>query len=287
MRTVDTSISESLMFIRFAKLTPRFENDQLVVSTKDIAESYQERQKRDGELDLALATMVSHLRMCIWEANYVDWLATVIYRAKHSKFFTEPSKATKAEARNIAHNVSIRSDSKETTPGLEKQDQDSLTGLFQRACAELNRSESAVSEAIHQCINKKASKDSNEILVLEKTEQWGELYERIRRDTKHLKECIPTQFIPFQSYLRGALNEFTPVYFKECTLSWTKPGAGFKLAQKQSNENRALVQTGKNIEMIARSYDEKKRDMKENKQKVDVKSGGFKNKVNISRGLKA
>src|SRR5437588_5963502 len=164
MLTVDTSVGESLMFIRFAKLTPRFENDLLVVSTKGIAESYRERQTKDGEFESPLATMVSHLRMCIWEANYVDWLATVIYRAKYSKFFSEPSKATKLRARNLLQIVSPGSDAKGKTPDFVGQEKEYLNGLFREACAKLHRSESAVTEAIQQCLSKKPSKDANEIL---------------------------------------------------------------------------------------------------------------------------
>lgn len=143
------------MFIRFAKLTPRFEDDDdIVVSTKEIAESYQERQTKDGELDTALAAMVCDLRMCIWEANYIDWLATVIHRAKYSKFFSEPSKATKLQAQYLAQVASGRLDLQTTMLGLEPE-KDSQAGLFRRACAHLNQSESAVLEAIRQCVNKK------------------------------------------------------------------------------------------------------------------------------------
>ncbi|PWW78496.1 hypothetical protein C7212DRAFT_343197 [Tuber magnatum] len=285
MITVGTSIGESLMFIRLAKLTPRFEDDDdLVVSTKEIAESYQERQIKDGRLEPALATMVAHLRMCIWEVNYIDWLATVIYRAKYSKFFREPSKATRLQARYLAQAISIRSDSGATTPGLDGKEQASQTGLFRRACAELNRSESAVYEAIQQCINRKASKDVNDILILEKTKQWGELYERILRDTRHLKECIPTQFIPFHAYVRGALEEFTRAYSSGCISSGMKPGAGSTLARKQPSENRRTVQTGNKTGTGAPVCDENEREMREDRQVVDVESGGLENGGNIGRG---
>jgi len=72
MPTVDSSVAQSMMFISFAKLTPRFENDVLVVSTEEITESYQEYPTRDGVLMPALATMVANLRMSIWEGNCIN-----------------------------------------------------------------------------------------------------------------------------------------------------------------------------------------------------------------------
>ncbi|CUS09346.1 unnamed protein product [Tuber aestivum] len=272
MRTVDNSVGEGLMFIRFAKLTQRFENGDIVVSTKEIAESYQERQTKDGELDTALATIVGDLRMCIWEANYTDWLATVIHRAKYSKFFSEPSKATKLQARHLSQVASGRLDLEAAILGLERE-QDSQANLFRRACAHLNQPESAVFEAIRQCIDKKASKDANEILALEKTERWGELYGRILRDTRNLQECIPTRFIPFQEHVRGALREFTRAHSMGCART-ARHGASYALAQKRSNENRHPMQTEEWTGAGAPMYGESRREMKENNQKVDARLAG-------------
>ncbi|KAG0644625.1 hypothetical protein HOY80DRAFT_996797 [Tuber brumale] len=288
MIPLDASVGKGLMFIRHAKLTPRFENDRLVVSTSEIDEIFRERQIKDTELGEDLANMVGDLRMCIWEANYIDWLATVIHRAKYSKFFSEPSKAIRLRAQYLGQIVSIRSGSG-GTPDLEGQERDSLTYLFRRACGKLNRSESAVTEAIRQCINKKPSKDANEILILEKTGQRCGLFERILTDTRHLKECIPTQFIPFQAYIRKALGEFTRARSKGRALCWVNVDGSSTLLQKQPTENGPVVQIGKRTETGARIpvYGENKRGMKENKQKVDVKSGGLKNNGNISQGSKA
>ncbi|KAG0127431.1 hypothetical protein HOY82DRAFT_613603 [Tuber indicum] len=283
--TVDALVAKSLAFIRLAKLTPRFCNHGLVANTQEIAAIYRERQIKDGKLEEDLANMVGDLRMCIWEANYIDWLAMVIHRAKYSKFFSEPSKAIRLRAQHLGEIVSIRSGSG-GTPDSEGQERDSLTGLFRRACAELNQSESAVTEAIMKCINKKPSRDANEILILEKTERWAGLSEKILRDTRHLKECIPTEFIPFQAYIREALREFTRARSKGCVPGWVNADGSSGLVQKESSENRPVLQTGKKTETGARLYGENKRDMKENKR-VDVESGDLKKQWGHQSGFKS
>lgn len=223
MHSVDASVGQSLMFLRFARLTARFQEASIVVSTEDIVERYAERQVKDRKLDPALASMVQDLRLCIWEANYVDWVATVVSRAKNCKVLSDPSKAARAKASAMVKAISVARQAGAASyqgAGNQVTEPHIRLDLLGQAAAELGRPMEGVVTTINRCMQRsKMSKDDNEVTMLQANGRWDELYEKMLQDSAYMRECTPTQFIPFQAYITAAIDSFTADYFRQFTVS--------------------------------------------------------------------